>query len=429
MKLLLKNGRVVDPASSTDERLDVLIEEGKIAAVERGISAGDATVLDLEGRVVCPGFLDIHVHLREPGEEWKETIASGTLAAARGGFTRVACMPNTNPVNDNRSVTELIMSKARTEGHVPVHPIGCVTKQQAGEELTEMEEMLQAGACAFSDDGLPVRSSRMMRMALEYAKIFDVPIIDHCEDHELVDGGVVNEGPVSTRLGLRGWPGSAEDVMVQRNVLLAESTAGRVHIAHMSTARSAGFVREGKARSVRVTSEVTPHHLVLTEEAIREYDTNAKMNPPLRNEEDMQALLEALSDGTIDAIATDHAPHHVDEKRVEFSRARFGVVGLETAVSLCLDRLVHAGIIGLRRMVELFSSGPAGVLGLDRGRLQRGAAADITVLDLERRVTVDPASFASKGSNTPFGGWELKGAPVLTLVDGRVVHDASSEES
>jgi len=303
-----------------------------------------------------------------------------------------------------------------------------VTKGQKGEELAEMEDMLDAGACAFSDDGVAVRTSLMMRRALEYAKIFDVPIIDHCEESVLVDGGVMNEGAVSTALGLRGWPATGEDLIVQRDILLAEDTGGHCHVAHMSTARSAQFVRVAKERGVRVTCEVTPHHLVLTDEAVRDYDTDAKMNPPLRSESDRVGLCEALADGTIDGIATDHAPHHVDEKCVEFSRAPFGIVGLETAVSLCLDRLVHGGVIGLERMVELFTTGPAGVLGLDRGRLTEGAGADLTVIDPERRVRVDPRTFESKSRNTPFGGWELRGAPVMTIVGGRVVHDAREQD-
>ena len=428
MKLLLKHGRVIDPGTKTDEKLDVLVEDGKISRMERGITSAGATEYDLAGLVVCPGFFDMHVHLREPGEEWKETIASGTRAAARGGFSAVACMPNTVPVNDCRSVTEYILSQARSEGAVPVHPIGCVTKGLQGAELTEMEEMQGAGACAFSDDGKPIRSSAMMRHALEYSKIFDVPIIDHCEDPSLVNGGVMHEGTVSTALGLRGWPANAEDIMVQRNILLAESTGGHVHIAHMSTARSAGFVREAKAHGIRVTCEVTPHHLVLTDEAVQDYDTDAKMNPPLREGSDLQGLQQALADGTVDAIATDHAPHHLDEKCVEFSRAPFGIVGLETAVSLCLDRLVSKGVIDLTRMVELFTSGPAAVLGLDRGRLKQGGAADITVLDPQRRVTVDPSRFISKARNTPFGGWELCGSAVLTIAGGRIVHDGRAKD-
>ena len=423
MKLLLKGGRVIDPASGTDRPLDVLIEDGKIVRLEPKIPDSEGETLDLSGLIVCPGFIDMHVHLRQPGQEWKETIATGTQASAQGGFTAVACMPNTLPVNDCRAVTESILLESGANGAVRVYPIGCVTKGQAGEQLAEMEDMASAGAIAFSDDGMPVRSSLMMRRALEYSRTLDVPVIDHCEDHELVDGGVMNEGDVSTRLGLKGWPSVAEDVIVQRDILLAEYTGGHVHIAHMSTARSAEFVRVGKQRKVRVTCEVTPHHLLLTDVAVGDYDTNAKMNPPLRSETDRVGLLEALADGTVDAIATDHAPHHPDEKRVEFSCAPFGVVGVETAVSLCLDRLVVAGVIDLSRMVELFTCGPAGVLQLDKGKLAVGVDADITVLDLERRVTVDCEKFASLGRNSPFAGWELKGQPVLTLVGGRIVHD------
>lgn len=424
MKRLLRGGRIVDPGSGIDGVMDVLLEDGKVAAVATNLSDGGAEVLDLRGLVVCPGFVDMHVHLREPGQEWKETIETGTRAAAAGGFTGVACMPNTEPPNDTRAVTELILGTARDHGLVPVYPIGCVTKGQKGEELAEMGDMASAGARGFSDDGKPVVSSQLMRKALEYARIFDLPVIDHCEDPALVAGGVVHEGCVSTRLGLRGWPGVAEDVMVQRDILLAEYTGGHVHIAHLSTARSAEFVRRGKAEGVRVTCEITPHHLVLTDEAVGEWDTHAKMNPPLRSSRDREALLLALADGTADAIATDHAPHHPDEKRVEFSRAPFGIVGLETAVSLCLDRLVHAGVIGLPRLVELFTSGPCRILRLDKGSLAVGADADVTVLDLDREVTVDPARFRSKSSNSPFSGWRLRGAPVMTILGGRILHDA-----
>jgi dihydroorotase len=428
VKRLLKNARVIDPASGVDGVRDLLIEEGKIARVAEGLSDPEAETVELRGLVACPGFIDMHVHLREPGQEWKETIESGTRAAAAGGFTGVACMPNTVPVNDTRSVTELILRQSREHGSVPVYPIGCVTKGQQDAELAEMQDMLEAGARAFSDDGKPVSSSRMMRRALEYSKIFDVPIIDHCEDVELVGDGVVHEGLVSTRLGLRGWPGVGEDLMVVRDILLAEYTGGHAHIAHLSTGRSADFVRRGKEVGIRVTCEVTPHHLVLTDEAIGEYDANAKMNPPLRALLDREALLAALADGTVDAIATDHAPHHADEKCVEFPLAPFGIVGLETAVAICLDRLVHAGVLDLPRMVELFTGGPAGILRLDKGTLAVGADADVTVLDTERRTTVEPEHFESKSLNTPFNGWELKGAAVMTIVGGEIVHDGRTED-
>jgi len=422
-KLLLRNGRVVDPASGVDDKLDLLIEEGRIARVAKRIAPGDAEVVDVGGLVVCPGFIDMHVHFREPGQEWKETVASGSRAAAAGGFTGVACMPNTVPVNDTRSVTELIVAQSETHGAVNVYPIGCVTKGQQGSELAEMKDMVEAGAVAFSDDGKPVASSLMMRKALEYSKIFDVPIIDHCEDVQLVDGGVIHEGEIATRLGLKGWPGVAEDIMVQRDLLLAAYTGGHVHIAHISTGRAVDFVRRAKQDKVRATCEVTPHHLVLTDEAVGDYDTNAKMNPPVRTANDIVAIREGLRDGTIDAIATDHAPHHTDEKCVEFSLAPFGVIGLETAVPICLDRLFHGGVIELDRFVELFTLGPARILRVDRGTLGPGVAADVTVLDLDRDSTIRPEDFESKSRNTPFGGWELKGAAVMTIVAGRIVHD------
>jgi dihydroorotase len=424
VKLLLKNARVVDPAAGIDGAHDVLVEDGRIARVSTRIESEGATTHDLAGLCVCPGFIDMHVHLREPGQEWKETIATGTRAAARGGFTGVACMPNTQPPIDSRSVVEFVLAQAREHGAVPVYPIGCVSKGQAGVELAEMGDMAVAGARGFSDDGKPVASAGLMRRALEYSRIFDLPVIDHCEEPTLVAGGVVHEGEVSTRLGLAGWPGVAEDVMVQRDILLAEYTGGAVHVAHLSTGRAADLVRRAKEAKIRVTCEVTPHHIALTHEAVAGYDTHAKMNPPLRPESDRRALLEAIADGTVDAIATDHAPHNADEKCVEFSRAPFGVVGLETAVSICLDRLVHENVIGLPRLVELLTVGPASVLRLKKGSLRPGDDADITVLDLERPFVVDPEAFASKSVNTPFGGWTLRGGPVMTIVGGRIVHDA-----
>jgi dihydroorotase len=333
-------------------------------------------------------------------------------------------MANTVPVNDSRAVTELIMTQARQYGAVPVYPIGCVTKGQLGEELAEMEDMRTAGAVAFSDDGKPVRTSLMMRKALEYSRIFDVPIIDHCEDVDLVDGGVMDEGETSTRLGLKGWPAVAEDIMVQRDILLAEYTGGCVHIAHISTAGAADFVREAKRKKIKVTCEVTPHHLVLEDTAVGEYDTDAKMNPPLRGARHRKAMLKAIADGTVDAIATDHAPHHTDEKCVEFSLAPFGIVGLETAVSVCLDRLVGQGVIELARLVELFTVGPARILRLAKGTLAPGADADVTVLDLGRRSRIVTEEFRSKSRNSPFADWELRGAPVMTFVGGRLLHDA-----
>ncbi|PYT08848.1 MAG: dihydroorotase [Acidobacteria bacterium] len=424
MGLLLRNGRVVDPSQGLDESLDVLIEDGKIARLERRLTAQGVASIDLRGKVLAPGFIDMHAHLREPGEEWKETVASGTAAAAAGGFCSVACMPNTNPVNDERAVTEFILGQARKSGRVRVYPIAAVSKGLSGEELAEMGDLVDGGAIAVSDDGKPVASGRLLRLALEYARIFGIPVIDHCEDPDLSDGGVVNEGYISTLLGLKGWNRTAEDTIVARDIAMAAETAGRIHIAHVSTEGSLELIRRARAGGVRVSCEVTPHHLTLTEEACLTYDTTTKMNPPLRTGADREALLEGLKDGTVDVIATDHAPHHSDEKNVEFSRAPFGVIGLETAVSLALDRLVRPGMISIGRMVELMSVNPARILGVPGGTLKPGAPADITVLDLEREFSVEPARFHSLSRNTPFGGWSLRGGPVATIVAGEIVHSS-----
>ena len=422
-RLLIKGGRVVDPAVGLDDDRDVLLAEGIVQDVGKRIAARGAEVIDAAGLVVCPGFIDVHTHLREPGREDKETIATGTRAAAAGGYTAVCAMPNTDPVNDTAGITRLILERAREAATVRVHPIGAITRGSRGEELAEYGELRDAGCVAVSDDGRPVISARMMRRALEYAQSFDLPVIDHCEEPTLFQGASMNEGPVSTVLGLRGAPAAAEAIAVERDVLLAELTGGRLHIAHTSAAASVDTVRRGKARGVRVTAEATPHHLLLTDEEVRKtaYDTATKMNPPLRSEADRQALLKGLRDGTIDCIATDHAPHTVDDKKVEYDQAAFGVVGLETAVGLCLDRLVAAGVIDLRRLVQLFAAGPAAALGLPGGTLAPGAPGDVTVLDLGRKWRVDPEKFLSKGRNTPFGGWMLTGAPAFTIVEGRVV--------
>jgi dihydroorotase len=421
-RLLLKGGRVVDPAQGLDATLDVMIAEGAIEEMGPRVQARGAQVLEVKGLVVCPGFIDIHTHLREPGREDKETIATGTRAAAAGGFTAVCAMPNTDPVNDTAGITRAILERARAEGAVRVYPIGAVTRGQLGEELSEYGDLKEAGCVAFSDDGKPVASARVMRRALEYAKAFDVAIIDHCEEPTLAERACMNEGPVSTLLGLRGQPAAGEAIMVERDVLLAELVGGRVHIAHLSAAASVDAVRRGKARGVRVTAEVTPHHLFLTDEAVREtgYDTNTKMNPPLRSEADREAVLAGLRDGTIDCIATDHAPHTVDDKKVEYDRAANGVVGLETAVALCLDRLVGAGLVELPYLVALLSSNPARVLGLPGGTLAPGSPADLTLLDLAKKRQVDATRFESRSRNTPFGGWILKGWPAMTIVGGRV---------
>jgi dihydroorotase len=424
-RLLLKGGRVVDPVQGIDATLDVLLGEGKVLEVGPRVSSRGAQVLEMKGLVVCPGFIDVHTHLREPGREDKETIATGTRAAAAGGFTTVCAMPNTEPVNDNEGITRSILEKARAEGAVHVYPIGAITRGSQGEELAEYGDLREAGCVAVSDDGHPVASARVMRRALEYAKSFELVVIDHCEDKTLSEKACMNEGAVSTLLGLRGVPAAGEAMVVERDVLLAELTGGRLHVAHVSAAASLDAIRRGKARGVRVTAEATPHHLFLTDEAVREsgYDTSTKMNPPLRSEADRQALVAALVEGTIDCVATDHAPHTVDDKKVEFDAAAFGVVGLETAVALCLDRLVGEDILDLPRLVALLSSGPARVLALPGGSLAPGSPADVTVLDLGRKRQVDPTRFQSKGRNTPFAGWILKGWPVLTVVGGQMAWD------
>ncbi len=423
MKRLLRGGRVVDPSQGLDAILDVLIDDGRIAALGRGLAADGAAVVEVApGLVVCPGFIDMHVHLREPGQEHKETIGTGTAAAAAGGFTAVACMPNTDPVNDNASVTRFIREQAARDGAARVYPIGAVSKGSKGEQLAEIGELREAGCVAVSDDGRPIASAILMRRALEYAGLFDMPVINHCEDPSLKGEGVAHEGHVASVLGLRGIPSSAEEAMVERDIVLAGAAGRHVHIAHLSTRGSLRAVRAGKARGVRVTCEVTPHHLVLSDERLMaplSYDTNLKMNPPLREEADRAALVEGLADGTIDAIATDHAPHHWDEKHVEFDRAPFGIVGLETAVSLLLDRFVRSGVISIGRLVELCATAPARILGVPGGTLAVGGAADLTVLAPDLAVEVKPDTFRSKSRNTPFGGWTLTGGVAATIVGGR----------
>jgi dihydroorotase len=428
MTLLLRGARVVDPASGIDGTRDILIEDGRIALVDVAISPGETgttTVVDLgPSLVVCPGFIDMHVHLREPGFEHKETVATGAAAAIAGGFTAVACMPNTNPVNDSASVTRFILKQAAEAGLARVYPIGAVSKGSDGKELAEMADMRDAGCVAFSDDGRPVATALLMRRALEYAGMLGMPVIDHCEDKTLAGEGVAHEGFHASQLGLRGIPSAAEDVMVERDIVLAAMTAGHAHIAHLSTAGALRAVRAGKARGVHVTCEVAPHHFTLSDERLLAplaYDTNLKMNPPLRHAGDRDALVEGLRDGTVDVIATDHAPHHADDKRVEFDRASFGIVGLETAVSLALDRLVHAGVVGLPRLVELLSANPARILGVPGGRLREGDAADLTILAPDLHVTVSAVSFRSKSRNTPYDGWQLRGGVAATVVGGRVL--------
>jgi dihydroorotase len=425
MRILLRNGRVLDPARGVDGALDVLIEDGKIARIGAGLPAeAGAEVHDLSGLVVAPGFVDMHVHLREPGREDKETIESGGQAAAAGGFTSVACMANTQPVNDDQSVTDFILTQARRTSPVNVFPVGAVSKGLKGQELSEIGDLVRRGCVAVSDDGEPVASGFLMRKALEYARMFDVPVISHAEDPSLSNGGVMNEGFVSTVLGLRGLHAAAEEAMVFRDIRLAELTGGRLHVAHISTRGAVQLVREAKARGARVTCEATPHHFTLTEEACRSYDTSTKMKPPLRTADDREAVLEGLRDGTIDCVASDHAPHCREEKEVEFELAPFGIVGLETSVSLGLDRLVAAGAVSLARFVELYAAAPARILGVPKGTLAPGADADVTVFSTAKPVAVDPTRFRSLSRNTPFGGMELRGAPVMTIVGGKVVHAA-----
>ena len=428
MKLLIKGGRVIDPAASRDGAFDVLVEDGRIARVGRNLPADGAEVFEAaKDWIVAPGLVDMHVHLREPGQEHKETIATGVASAVAGGFTAVACMPNTDPINDHAGITQFVLKKAAEAGLARVYPIGAVSIGSRGEQLAELGEQKAAGCVAFSDDGRPVATALLMRRALEYAGMLQAPIIDHCEDPSLKGDGVAHEGYHASTLGLRGIPGAAESLMVERDISLAELTGAHVHIAHMSARQSLRAVRAGKSRGVRVTCEVAPHHFTLTDEALGapvQYDTNVKMNPPLREAADRDAMLEGLADGTIDAIATDHAPHHADEKMVEFDRAPFGIVGLETAVPIVFDRLVHAGRISLARMIELLSLNPARILGVPGGTLAEGAAADVTVLAPDTVVTVNAAALKSKSKNTPFDGWRLRGSIAATIVGGRIVYRA-----
>jgi dihydroorotase len=424
--MLLKDVQVVDPAAGRNGRFDVLIEAGRVSRVGRDIPAGNVRVVELPTScVVTPGLIDIHVHLREPGQEHKETIATGTASAVAGGFTAVACMPNTDPINDNAAVTEFILKRAAAAGLARVYPIGAVSIGSKGAQLAEIADLKASGCVAITDDGRPVMTALLMRRALEYATMVGIPVIDHCEDWSLKGDGVAHEGAVAAMLGLKGLASQAESVMVERDISIAELTGGHIHIAHMSALESLRAVRTGKDRGINVTSEVTPHHFVLTDESLRKnggYDTNAKMNPPLREEADRLAMIEGLRDGSIEVIATDHAPHHADEKALEFDRAPFGIVGLETAVPLCMDRLVHAGVISLSRLVELLSVNPARVLNLPGGTIREGEPADLTVLAPDREVTIHASALVSKSKNTPFDGWTLKGAVAATIVGGNVVY-------
>ena len=422
--MLIKNGHIVDPSQDIDGVGDIIIEDGKIKEIKlKGqgskTKGQEMETIDASGLYVFPGLVDMHTHLREPGFEHKETIKTGTLAAVRGGITSVCCMPNTNPVNDNRTVTEFILRKAFDEGSCNVYPIGAITKGQKGEELAEMGMMREEGCVAFSDDGMPIMNGSLMRRALEYSKTFNVPIISHCEDLSLSEGGSMNEGALSTQLGLRGIPYASEDVMVARDIILAELTGGRLHIAHVSTEGSVRLIRQAKERGANITAETCPHYFTVTEDAVKGYNTNAKVNPPLRRQKDVEAVREGLKDGTIDIIATDHAPHHKDEKLLEFDRAPSGISGFETALSLSL-MLVHYGVLTMSRLVEKTALHPAKILGIDKGTLKAGSDADIAIADMNKEFKVEQDKFISKGKNTPFEGWKLKGMPVITICKGKV---------
>jgi dihydroorotase len=418
MDLVVRNGRVVDPARKLDTVTDVVIRNGKIASIGTADSVG-IPVFDATGFVVAPGFFDIHVHLREPGTEEAETIESGGAAAVAGGFTAVAAMPNTKPPNDNPSITHYIVSEARRSSPARVFPIGAITKGQKGETLAEIGEMFEAGIVGISDDGKPVMDAQLFRRALEYAQMFDMPVIQHCEDLHLSKGGVMHEGVYSTRLGLKGIPAAAEETMVSRDLILAQMTRGKYHVAHLSTRRTVEMVREAKARGLKISAEATPHHFSLTDAAVADYDTNAKMNPPLRSADDVAALVQGLKDGTIDAIASDHAPHHVNLKMLEFDRAPFGITGLETAIGLACTKLQPP----VSRLIELFSLNPQGIMKVRNWGLFEGSDADLTILDLNRTWTFDVSQSRSKSRNSPFHGWQLKGKAVATIVGGELVYE------
>jgi dihydroorotase len=430
MTNIQKNGRVVDPANGRDGIFDIEVRDGVIVRVGQDLPVPPGTtVLDVPaGCVVTPGLIDMHVHLREPGQEHKETVASGVAAAVAGGFTAVACMPNTSPINDSAAVTRYIRDKADAAGLARVYPIGAASVGSKGEQLAEIGELKTAGCVAVSDDGHPIRTALLMRRVLEYAGMLDVLVIDHCEDPTLKGDGVVHEGAVASELGLRGIPGEAEELWIERDITLAGLTKTPFHVAHLSTAGSLRAVRAGKARGIQVTCEVAPHHFVLTDQALRGYDTNTKMNPPLRPQTDVDALVEGLADGSVDAIATDHAPHHADEKALSYDQAPFGITGLETAVSLTFDRLVHTGRIDLSRMVELLSVNPARILKVTGGALNEGAPADISVLAPNLPVTVRASTQRSLSKNMPFEGWDLRGGVAATIVGGRFVYRNTAVE-
>jgi dihydroorotase len=422
MNLLIKGGRVIDPSQNLDATLDVLVENGIVKEIGTGLAApAGAEIIDASGKYVVPGLIDMHVHLRDPGLEYKEDIVSGTRAAAAGGFTSVCCMPNTKPTIDNKAIASYIINKAKSEGFANVFPVGSITYGLSGDRMSEMGELKEAGCVAVSDDGRPVNNPELMRRALEYARGMGILVITHAEELSLVGEGVMNEGFTSTEIGLKGIPRIAEDIATARDVMLAEYTKSPIHIAHVSTAGSVRIIREAKARGVQVTCETAPHYFTLTDDAVRGYNTNAKMNPPLREAADVAAIKAGLKDGTIDAIATDHAPHHLDEKDVEFDVAMNGIIGLETSLPMSL-KLVEEGVLNLNQLIEKMSCNPSSILGLNRGTLKAGSVADITLIDPAAEWTVDADKLASKSKNSPFLGWKVKGAAACTVLSGRVVH-------
>ncbi len=422
--ILIQGGHVVDPANQLDGEADVFLQDGKIAKVGKGLKVKADQTIDARGKIVTPGLVDIHVHLREPGFEYKETIASGTLAAVAGGVTSVACMPNTNPPIDDQAIVYFIKSKAEKEGHCHVFPIGCISKRREGAEMAELGELKRAGAVGLSDDGAPIMNAELMRRVMEYAKMLDLVVIDHCEDQNLANNGVMNEGVPSTLLGLRGIPAASETVMVARNIVLAEMTGARFHVAHLSTAGSVELVRQAKKKGLKVTAETAPHYWTLSDKSIKNYNANFKMNPPLRSEEDVAAIRKGIKEGVIDCIATDHAPHASTEKQCEFDEAAFGIVGLETMFPLTYSHLVEPGVITLSRAIEMLTVAPSKIVGIDKGTLSEGAVADVSIFDITYEQKVDVSKFKSRGKNTPFNGWSLKGWAQTTIVAGEIKYQA-----
>ena len=425
--ILIQGGHVVDPANQLDGEADVFIQDGRIAKVGKGLKVKADQTIDAKGKLVTPGLVDIHVHFREPGFEYKETIATGSHSAVAGGVTSVACMPNTNPPIDDQAIVHFIKSKAEKEGYCNVYPIGCISKRREGQEMAELGELKKAGAVALSDDGAPIMNAELMRRVMEYAKMLDLTVIDHCEDSHLSNEGVMHEGEVSTALGLRGIPAASETVMVGRNILLAEMTGAKFHAAHVSTAGSVELIRQAKKKGINVTAETCPHYWTLSDKSIKNYNANFKMNPPLRSEEDVAAIRKGIKEGVIDCICTDHAPHASTEKQCEFDQAAFGIVGLETLFPLTYSHLVEPGVISLSRAVEMLTTSAAKIIGIPKGTLSEGAGADVAIFDIKTARKVDAKSFKSKGKNSPFNGWDLKGFAVTTIVNGEIKYQADKD--